>query len=101
MLWPVLLYMLNAVGFIYYWPTSLALFSRAAPRGINATMMGVLFCSTFVGRVLVGRIGGWWDTMPHATFYLVHAALAVGSAVAMLLIARPAARILAPRMVAA
>lgn len=44
MLWPFLLYLLNAVGFLYYWPTLLALFSRTAPRTINATMMG--WCSS-------------------------------------------------------
>lgn len=95
--WPFLSSLLNAIGFLYYWPTSLALFSRAAPRGINATMMGVLFCSTFAGNVLVGTIGGWWDTMPHTDFFLLHVLLAAGSAITILLIARPAARLLAPR----
>lgn len=98
MIWPFLAYLLNAVGFVYYWPTSLALFSRAAPRGINATMMGALFCSTFVGNVLVGTIGGWWDTMSHVGFFVLHTGLAMGSMVAMLLIARAATRLLAPRV---
>lgn len=99
--WPLFYYLLNAVGFMYYWPTSLALFSRAAPRGINATLMGVLFCSTFIGNVLVGTIGGWWDTMPHVGFFVLHAGLAIGSMIAMLLIARHATRLLAPRGIAA
>lgn len=97
MIWPFLANLLNAVGFVYYWPTSLALFSRAAPRGINATMMGALFSSTFVGNVLVGTVGGWWDVMPHADFFLLHAGLAAGSMIAMLLIARAATRLLAPQ----
>ncbi|CAN5449654.1 peptide MFS transporter [soil metagenome] len=99
-IWPFLLYLLNAVGFLYYWPTLLALFSRAAPRGINSTMMGVLFFSTFVGNVLMGAVGGWWDTMSHAAFFLLHAGLAAVPFVAMLLIARPATRLLAPRSTA-
>lgn len=57
MIWPFLSALLNAVGFLHHWPTSLAVFSRTAPRGISATMMGVLFCSTFVGNVLVGTVG--------------------------------------------
>ena len=97
MVWPFLLYLLNAVGFLYYWPTLLALFSRAAPLGINATMMGALFFSTFLGAIWMGAVGGWWNSMPHVDFFLLHAALAAGPLVAMLLIARPAARLLAPR----
>lgn len=99
MVWPFLLYLLNAVGFLYYWPTLLALFSRAAPRAINATMMGILFFSTFLGAVWMGAVGGWWNRIPHVDFFLWHAALAAGPLVAMLLIARPAARLLAPRVV--
>ncbi len=98
MVWPFLLYLLNAVGFLYYWPTLLALFSRAAPRGINATMMGVLFFSTFLGAIWMGAVGGRWNSMPHVDFFLLHAALAAGPLIAMLLIARPAARLLAPRL---
>lgn len=94
--WPVVLYLLSALGFLYYWPTLLALFSRAAPRGINATMMGVLFASTFVSNVAVGTIGGWWDQMSRFDFFLLHAGFAIGSLIATLLIARPAARLLAP-----
>ena len=99
-LWPFLLYLLSAVGFLYYWPTLLALFSRAAPRAVNATMMGVLFFSTFVGNVIGGAVGGWWDTMPHADFFVLHAGFAVGPLIVTLLIARPVTRLLAPRGVA-
>ncbi|CAN5448529.1 N/A [soil metagenome] len=97
MLWPSLLYLLNAVGFLYYWSTQLALFSRAAPRSVNAAMMGVLFLSTFAGNVIGRAVGGWWDPMPHGDFFLLHTAFAVGPLIAMLMIARRATRILAPR----
>lgn len=101
LLWPFLLYLLNSIGFLYYWPTLLALYSRAAPRAINATMMGTLFLSVFAGNVIGGALGGWWDTMSHVDFFLLHAGLAAGPLVVMLLIARPATRILAPRTAAA
>lgn len=94
--WPVAMYALNALGFIYYWPTLLALFSRAAPASVNATMMGILFFSVFVGNTLVGVLGGWWEAMPHAAFWAWHAALAAGPFAAMLLVARPMERLLAP-----
>ena len=50
--WPVLLFALNALGFLYYWPTLLALYSRAATAAANSTMMGALLSSTFSGNVL-------------------------------------------------
>ncbi len=46
----------------------------------------------------MGAIGGWWNAMPHVDFFLWHAGLAAGPLAAMLLIAKPAARLLAPRM---
>jgi POT family proton-dependent oligopeptide transporter len=94
--WPVALFFLNALGFLYYWPTLLALFSRAAPRKVNGTMMGMLFFSNFIGNILVGALGGLWETMSHANFFLLHAALAFGPFLAMLLILRPFGRLLAP-----
>jgi POT family proton-dependent oligopeptide transporter len=96
-LWPVALFTLNALGFLYYWPTQLALFSRAAPAQVNATMMGMLFFSIFAGNILVGTFGGWWELMSHASFFAFHAALAFGPFVAMLLVARPFGRLLAPK----
>ncbi|WP_430388363.1 peptide MFS transporter [Blastomonas fulva] len=100
MVWPFLLSLLNAIGFLYYWPTLLALFSRAAPRGINATMMGILFFSSFAGNVLKGTVGGYWGMMSRVDFYLLHAGFAAAALIAMLLIARPATRLLAPRTTA-
>ena len=39
---------IQGIAFLYYWPTLLALVSRAAPAKVNATMMGVAFMSLFV-----------------------------------------------------
>ena len=80
--WPLSLFALNALGFIYYWPTLLALFSRSAPPAVNSTMMGVLFFSGFIGNYLVGAFGGWWETMNHTHFFVFHAAIAFGCVLA-------------------
>jgi POT family proton-dependent oligopeptide transporter len=96
MAWPVALFALNALGFLYYWPTLLALYSRAAPAAVNSTMMGMLFFSTALGNILSGTLGGWWETMSHARFFGWHAALAFVPFVAMLLLAPPLRRLFAP-----
>ncbi|MBE2291521.1 MAG: peptide MFS transporter [Xanthomonadaceae bacterium] len=93
--WPVLLFALNALGFLYYWPTLLALFSRAAPAAVNSTLMGVLFFSTFLGNVASGFFGGGWETMGHAHFFWLHAALSLGPFVLTLLTLRPLERLFA------
>ena len=95
MLWPLLLFALNALGFLYYWPTLLALFSRAAPAAVNSTMMGMLFFSTFLGNVLSGAFAAWWETMSHARFFWLHALLALGPFVLALLTIRPLQRLFA------
>ncbi len=96
-LWPTLLFAFNALGFLYYWPTLLALYSRAAPAAVNSTMMGALFFSTFIGYALSGILGGWWETMSHTNFFLLHAALALGPFLVTLLTMRPFERLFAPR----
>lgn len=99
LLWPVLLYGLNSLGFLFYWPTLLALFSRAAPAGVNATMIGLLFFAIFFGNVTAGALAGLWEKIPHVQFFALHAGLAFASFALLLLIGRPLTRILAERRV--
>lgn len=95
-IWPILLYALNALGFTFYWPTLLALFSRAAPAQLNATMTGILFLSIFLGNLLVGALAGSWQAMSHAGFFALHAMLAFVAFAIMLLVAHPLKQLLAP-----
>ena len=54
--------------FLYYWPTLLALVSRAAPAGLKATLMGVVFLTLFISNILIGWIGGLYEHMTPAQF---------------------------------
>ena len=94
--WPLLVFAINALGFLYYWPTLLALFSRAAPAAVNSTMMGLLFFSIFAGNILVGNLGGLWQKMSHARFFGLHAMLAFVPFVLMVLAAGAFHRMLEP-----
>jgi POT family proton-dependent oligopeptide transporter len=56
--WPFLYCAGQGIAFLYYWPTLLALVSRAAPAKVNATMMGLAFMSRSANN-LIGWIGGF------------------------------------------
>jgi POT family proton-dependent oligopeptide transporter len=82
------------VAFLYYWPTAMALVSRAAPPALKSTLMGLLFMSFFVSDIALGWIGVFYDTMSPAAFWGLHAAIAAAGAVLSMLLARPLNRIL-------
>ena len=75
-IWPFLYCAGLGIAFLYYWPTLLALVSRAAPAKVNATMMGIAFMSLFVSNNLIGWIGGFYEKMSPVAFWGLHAAIA-------------------------
>jgi proton-dependent oligopeptide transporter, POT family len=96
-LWPVLFCVLEGVGFMFFWPTLLALVSRAAPAKINATMMGATFLTLFVANNLIGRIGTYYEKMTPSAFWASHAAVGAAGGILMLLFARTLGRVLEPQ----
>jgi len=93
-IWPVLYCALQGIAFLYYWPTLLALVSRKAPAQVNATMMGLAFMSIFVGNILIGWIGGFYEKMTPAAFWSLHAAIGATGGVLVLLFGRLLTRML-------
>ena len=73
---------------------SLALFSRLAPRAINATVLGIYYLAFFAANKIVGTVGGWYSSMDTARFWLIHVATAVVGLVAFALFKW----VLAPRL---
>jgi POT family proton-dependent oligopeptide transporter len=94
--WPFLYCILQGVGFIYYWPTLLALVSRCAPAKINATMMGICFLTLFVANNLIGWIGTYYERMTPLAFWLLHASIAATGGLLVLLFGSILKRILEP-----
>lgn len=74
--WPVMFHLLNSIAFSHILPVSLALFSKVAPRALNATVIGLYYLAFFAANKIVGTIGGWYSTMPTTTFWLLHVACA-------------------------
>jgi len=93
--WPFLYCAGQGIGFLYYWPTLLALVSRAAPARVNATMMGFAFMSLFVANNLIGWIGGFYEKMGPVAFWSMHAAIGATGGVLVLLFGGALKRVLA------
>jgi POT family proton-dependent oligopeptide transporter len=83
--WPVMFHLLNSIGFAHILPVSLALFTKLAPRAINATVIGIYYLAFFAANKIVGTIGGWYSTMPTPSFWLLHVASAAVGLVAFTL----------------
>lgn len=93
-IWPFLYSAALGIAFLYYWPTLLALVSRAAPAKVNATLMGLAFMSLFISNNLVGWIGGFYEKMTPAEFWAMHAAIAAGGGLLVVLFGRRLSRAL-------
>lgn len=93
--WPVTFHIVNSIGFAHMLPISLALFAKLAPQAVNATVIGLYYMAFFIGNSIVGWIGGWYETMPTTSFWLLHAGFAVVSGVCFILFKIMASRILA------
>ncbi len=92
---PVVYDVLLGVAFLYYWPTLLALVSRAAPPQVKATLMGAIFLTLFVSNLTVGWLGGFYERMTPAAYWAMHAAIAAVGGVLALVLKRPLKKMLA------
>ena len=95
-IWPFLYSTALGVAFLYYWPTLLALVSRAAPAKVNATMMGIAFMSLFVSNNLIGWIGGFYERMSPIEFWSMHAVIGAIGGILVMLFGRRLSRLLRP-----
>jgi POT family proton-dependent oligopeptide transporter len=93
-LWPILYSIGLGISFLYYWPTLLALVSRAAPPSVNATLMGIAYMSLFVSNIVIGWIGGFYERMSPAAFWALHAAIAAAGGLAVTLFGHRLSRVL-------
>jgi POT family proton-dependent oligopeptide transporter len=94
--WGVFCFAACGLGFIYNWPTTLALCSRVAPAAIGGVIMGVAFLTAFVSGYASGWIGAYYEKMTPLSFWLMHAAISAAGALLTLIFYRPLRRILYP-----
>jgi POT family proton-dependent oligopeptide transporter len=84
--WLVAFHVLNDIGFANVFPVSLALYSRAAPQALGATVVGIYYLFLFGANLFVGWLGGLLEKMPATSFWLLHAGLVAFAGVVFLLV---------------
>jgi POT family proton-dependent oligopeptide transporter len=84
------------VAFMWYWPITLTLVSQAAPAKVNSTMMGGSFLALFVGTVIMGWVGSFYDAMSNAAFWTLDGMIAFAGMLLTFVVRRPLSRILEP-----
>jgi POT family proton-dependent oligopeptide transporter len=94
--WALGFHILNDVGFANVLPVGLALYSRAAPKGLGGIMIAVYYVHLFIGNTLVGYLGGKLGSMPDTTFWLMHVGLMAISAVILFVVRLAFAHLVAP-----
>jgi POT family proton-dependent oligopeptide transporter len=92
--WGVFCFAAFALGFVYSWPTSMALCSRVAPAAIGGVIMGMLFLTSFVTNYLSGWLGAYYEKMSAEQFWGLHAAISAATTVLIWLSYRPLVAIL-------
>jgi POT family proton-dependent oligopeptide transporter len=97
LVWALAYHFLSAIGYLYFAPVALAFFSRTAPTSINAMMIGCYYLAIFAGSTISGRLGGLYERLPAAQFWLIHAASAALGGLLILLLRQRLRREFKPR----
>lgn len=87
--WAVGGWLIMGLAWMYYWPTTLAIVSRASPPRLASTLMGVAFLSPFVAHVMAGWVGSYFDQMHPSTFWALDALIAIVGATLLLSLRKP------------
>jgi proton-dependent oligopeptide transporter, POT family len=96
LVWALAYHVLQSFGYLYFAPVAVAVFSRTAPASINAMMIGTYYLSIFAGSIISGRLGGLYERLSSAQFWLIHAAIVIAGGVLILLFASRLRRELMP-----
>lgn len=93
-LWPLAFHFVCAFGYLYTWPITLTFVSRAAPAAVNAMLVGATYLSMFLGGLLSGWLGRFYETLSPAQFWSMHGAIVGCGTVLILFLRGPLLRVL-------
>ena len=94
--WALAGYLGMGLGFMYYWPVTLALVSKSAPARVKGTLMGAAYLSSFIGNTTGGWVGSFYDQMTPAAYWTLDAAIALTGAALVFVVRGPLGRALEP-----
>ena len=93
--WAIVAYLGTGLAFMWFWPVTLSTVSALAPPQVRSTLMGGSFIALFLGTVIMGWVGSFYDQMTPVTFWTLDASIAILGAVLIMLARRPLERMLA------
>lgn len=94
--WALAFHAMNSIGFANIFAVGLALYTRASPKALTGTVIGLYFLHLFLANNLVGWLGGLLETLAATQFWLLHAALVGGAGVVFLVVRQLFGSLLAP-----
>jgi POT family proton-dependent oligopeptide transporter len=94
-IWLAVFFLIFTLGELYILPNGLGLFARLAPPRFGATTVAAWYLAIFTGSLSAGFVGGFWSTLPHHIFFVLLAAIAGLAALLLLLLDKPARRVIA------
>lgn len=94
--WALAFHIVNDLGFANVYAVGMALYSRAAPPSLGATVVNAYSLHLFLTNLLVGWLAGFLSRMPGPAFWAMHAAIIAGAAVLLMVFAGLFHRTLAP-----
>lgn len=89
MAWLGLFALISSIGYLHVAPVAIALFSRASPPKLAGAVIGIYYVSIFIGSTTSGWLGRFYETLPPAVFWFMHAAIAALASVVTLIFHRP------------
>ncbi|MDQ8756602.1 peptide MFS transporter [Sphingosinicella sp. LHD-64] len=94
-LWLAAFFVVFTLGELYILPNGLGLFARLAPPRFGATTVAAWYLAIFTGSLTAGLVGTLWSGMGPAPFFTMLAVIATAAAGFLILLDRPARRIVA------
>ena len=92
-IWLLSFFVVFTLGELYILPNGLGLFARLAPPRFGATTVAAWYLAIFTGSLAAGQVGRLWSVFSQAIFFGVLAVIAAVAAAGLLLLDRPARRI--------
>jgi POT family proton-dependent oligopeptide transporter len=81
--WLMAFHILNGIGFAFVIPMGLSIYTRLAPPGFPASMLGLFYLQYAVANLLAGGVGGLPSKLEAVDFWALHAVIVATGAAAV------------------